>query len=127
MKIIGIVTKHNVLKAKNVFNFADEIVSLENIGCDKSLYGQRALYDRLRIVYKKDGKTQTSEISAQIGGRTKLSKDQKMSNSDYAKKDTKFIEACKLVDLKPSTRQASKWRNKKGKAYKTVVTGELKQ
>lgn len=29
-----------------------------------------------------------------------------------------FVKACKDVGIPPTTRQASKWSNKKGKAYK---------
>ncbi len=50
-----------------------------------------------------------------------------MRNSEFAKKDESFLAACLEVsrlnrcqDFKPSTRQASKWRNKKGVAFKLV-------
>ena len=38
-------------------------------------------------------------------------------NEKFAKQDNAFISACEKVGIKPSSRQASKWRNKKGKAY----------
>jgi len=48
-----------------------------------------------------------------------------MTNAEFAKTDKKFLEACERVtriynyrDFKPSTRQASKWRNQKGIAWK---------
>jgi len=50
----------------------------------------------------------------------------KITSRDFAKSNQKFREACELVKIKPTTRQAMKWQNKKGKAYKTVVSGELK-
>lgn len=34
--------------------------------------------------------------------------------------DQKFLTACEKVNIKPSRRQASKWLNKKGKAWNTV-------
>ena len=40
-----------------------------------------------------------------------------VKNSVFANTDTLFQNACKLAGLKPTTRQASKWRNEKGKAY----------
>jgi hypothetical protein len=41
-----------------------------------------------------------------------------MSNKEFAKTDQAFISACGKVGIDPTKRQASKWRNKKGKAYK---------
>jgi hypothetical protein len=41
-----------------------------------------------------------------------------MTNADFAAKEKTFIEACSKVGLKPTARQASKWRNQKGKAWK---------
>jgi hypothetical protein len=41
-----------------------------------------------------------------------------MTNKDFAEKDKKFKEACEVVKLPPTRRQASKWRNGKGLAYK---------
>jgi hypothetical protein len=38
-------------------------------------------------------------------------------NEKFAKEDSAFNAACVKADVKPTTRQASKWRNKKGKAY----------
>lgn len=50
----------------------------------------------------------------------------KMTNSEFAKTDKKFLKACETViyngyvKFKPSTRQASKWRMCKGIAWKTA-------
>ena len=41
-----------------------------------------------------------------------------MTNREFAKTNMEFGEACKRVKLKPTTRQASKWRRKKGLAWK---------
>lgn len=41
----------------------------------------------------------------------------KTTNSDFAKNDVKFIQCCELAGVKPSKRQASKWRNGKGVAF----------
>ncbi len=47
-----------------------------------------------------------------------------LTNAKFAKEDKEFIKACDNVrtvadiEIKPTTRQASKYRNKKGLAYK---------
>jgi len=38
-------------------------------------------------------------------------------NEKFAKEDSTFQQACEKVGIKPTARQASKWRNKKGSAY----------
>jgi hypothetical protein len=38
-------------------------------------------------------------------------------NGTFAKENAEFQAACSKVDVKPTTRQASKFRNKRGKAY----------
>ena len=40
-----------------------------------------------------------------------------VTNDKFAKEDSAFQAACDKADVKPTARQASKWRNKKGKAY----------
>jgi hypothetical protein len=40
-----------------------------------------------------------------------------ISNEKFAKEDQQFQNACSKVGIKPTARQASKWRNKKGLAY----------
>ena len=42
----------------------------------------------------------------------------KQTNGEFAKGDAKFNAACSEVELKPTTRQASKFRMGLGKAYK---------
>ena len=44
--------------------------------------------------------------------------------SELKNPSSKFIEACKVVGLTPTKRQASKWLNKKGAAYKNGRWGE---
>jgi len=39
------------------------------------------------------------------------------TNATFAKNDGNFINACDKVGVKPTARQASKWRNKTGAAY----------
>lgn len=39
-------------------------------------------------------------------------------NVKFAKEDILFKKACELSKTEPTTRQASKWRNSKGRAYK---------
>lgn len=50
-----------------------------------------------------------------------------MTNAEFAKTDEKFLNACEAVtrvnryqSFKPSPRQASKWRNEKGIAWKVA-------
>ncbi len=52
-----------------------------------------------------------------------------MTNAKFAKEDKNFINACNHVkmvlgvEVNPTTRQASKYRNKKGLAYKVGKPG----
>ena len=39
------------------------------------------------------------------------------TNEKFYKEDQQFIKACEEIGIKPTRRQASKWRNKKGLAY----------
>lgn len=48
----------------------------------------------------------------------------KLTNSKFANTDEEFIKACKVADIKNTARQASKWRNKTGKAYQTKFTSK---
>ncbi len=41
-----------------------------------------------------------------------------MTNREFSKTDKRFVEACESAEVKPTVRQASKWRRKKGKAWK---------
>ena len=43
----------------------------------------------------------------------------KMTNKEFAEKDDKFKSVCEKLGIKPTVRQASKWRNKKGVAWKS--------
>lgn len=45
----------------------------------------------------------------------------KMRNKVYIKHNKFFISACQRMGVKPTTRQASKFRRKTGIVYKTVV------
>lgn len=67
MERIGLIIKSHIAKVEKLLDFAEEIISIENIGVDKSLYGQRAEYIRLKVIYKFNGKIQVSEISGQWG------------------------------------------------------------
>lgn len=40
-----------------------------------------------------------------------------MNNREYAASDREFQEACKKAGISPTQRQASRWRNRQGKAY----------
>ena len=41
-----------------------------------------------------------------------------MTNKEFMKMDQAFINACENVRIKPTKRQASKWRSNKGLAFK---------
>ena len=43
-----------------------------------------------------------------------------MTNKKFAEKSEEFRAACKLAGLNPTSRQASKYRNQKGLAYKAA-------
>jgi len=47
------------------------------------------------------------------------------TNKKFAAENQEFRSACEAASIEPSKRQASKWRNKKGKAYKKSK-GDLK-
>lgn len=46
-----------------------------------------------------------------------------MTNKQFSLTNLTFIQACEEAKLPPTTRQASRWRMGKGKAYKTVNKG----
>ena len=41
-----------------------------------------------------------------------------MTNTEFAEKNKEFREACEVAKIPATKRQASKWRMKKGLAYK---------
>ena len=41
-----------------------------------------------------------------------------LTNKQFAEKNEEFKKACEKAEIKPTTRQASKWQMKKGKAWK---------
>jgi len=43
-----------------------------------------------------------------------------MTNKEFSKTNSQFKEACGLAGIDPTTRHASKWRRKTGKAFKLV-------
>jgi len=46
-----------------------------------------------------------------------------VTNKAYATTNDRFIVTCANANIKPTSRQASKWRNGKGAAYKFVTMG----
>ena len=48
-----------------------------------------------------------------------------MNNREFAQKDKPFQDACSRAKVQPTTRQASKWRNEKGLAWK-VANGKVR-
>ena len=49
-----------------------------------------------------------------------------MTNREFVEKREVFREACKGARVEPTLRQASKWRNRKGKAYEYHKKGDNK-
>lgn len=43
----------------------------------------------------------------------------RVTNKKFVEVDKVFISACERAGIKPTSRQASKWRNKKGLAFKS--------
>ena len=48
---------------------------------------------------------------------------ERAANKWFSQNDQQFIVCCADAGIKPTARQASKFRNKKGKAYKQVGKG----
>lgn len=48
----------------------------------------------------------------------------KLTNKKFSETIYEFIKACEEAEIKPTIRQASKWRNKKGLAWKRKYTSE---
>ena len=40
-----------------------------------------------------------------------------MTNKEFSQSVKSFISACEVAGIRPTARQAAKWRKKKGKAY----------
>lgn len=43
------------------------------------------------------------------------------TNGEFAQKDTNFMSSCESAGVKATARQASKFRNKRGKAYRIKI------
>jgi len=76
--------------------------------------------DRKTKWANKSTKEQDKAKEHALAERTKTQK-YEQSNSEFAQKNGEFIDACELVDIKPTARQASKFRNKRGKAYTELI------
>ena len=50
----------------------------------------------------------------------------RITNTEFAKYDQAFTDACDGVKLKPTARQASKWRRGTGKAWAWHVANKRK-
>lgn len=48
----------------------------------------------------------------------------RITNQEFSKTDNQFIEACTNANVTPTQRQASRFRMKKGIAYKTMKGGK---
>lgn len=46
-----------------------------------------------------------------------------MTNRKFAEQNKEFIAACRRVEIQPTKRQASKFRNRRGLAYKHRGSG----
>ena len=60
-----------------------------------------------------------ADLRGKITGSTGVMKKEPYTstNEKFFKENQEFIAACEKVDIKPTRRQASKWRNKKGLDY----------
>lgn len=59
-------------------------------------------------------------------GRKPEETDMRITNTEFAKYDQAFTDACDGVKLKPTARQASKWRRGTGKAWAWHVANKRK-
>lgn len=41
----------------------------------------------------------------------------RLTNREFSQKDEGFKSACSAVGIEPTTRQASKWRSRRGRAF----------
>lgn len=48
----------------------------------------------------------------------------KLNNREFAKQDQAFKACCEMAKIEPTVRQASKFRNRKGAAYKILRGGK---
>ena len=51
-------------------------------------------------------------------GTEEQKKESRTTNAKFASDNDEFISACANAEIKPTARQAGKWRNRKGKAWK---------
>jgi hypothetical protein len=69
----------------------------------------------LVINNSKGEKNMTEETTPEV---TPVPKPATLTNKEFCDKNDIFRDACEEVKIEPTTRQASKWRMKKGKAWK---------
>jgi uncharacterized protein YnzC (UPF0291/DUF896 family) len=69
----------------------------------------------LRDEYLNDVRSYKSMLKATISKVQKHNRE--VSNAKFAKTDQNFKDACELAGLEATSRQASKFRNKQGKAF----------
>lgn len=62
------ITTSQIRKVETLFNFADEILSVDKIASNIKKHSQSDKYGRLVIVYKFKGEINRSEVSAQHTG-----------------------------------------------------------
>lgn len=74
--------------------------------------------------YKQDGDTVQARIEREKRALARAKKnagtDAIVTNEVFAIQDTAFQEACKLADVKPTSRQASKYRHRYGAAARAA-------
>jgi hypothetical protein len=73
---------------------------------------QKKSYEGFRVKGEGDAKTALKKRR----DRAEKNSQGKQTNAVFSVSDQAFIEACKTADVKPTTRQASKFRNGHGKA-----------
>lgn len=65
MKKIGLVTNCQIAKARAILDFADEIISIENVGTKDVRPNTKIKHDRIKVIYKIGGIVQSSTFSGQ--------------------------------------------------------------
>jgi hypothetical protein len=71
---------------------------------------------------------EVADTSRGGGGAVIVNNNYSQSNADFAKKNLLFQKACAIAKVEPTARQASKWRNQRGRAYaaRHAATKEIK-
>ena len=72
--------------------------------------GSKEELSPFEMQYRAEASQRLADIQSELSERE--------NNTNFAKNDQNFIKACEEAGVEANVRQASKFRNKKGKAYK---------